>query len=64
MTNVRIRPEGRFWVAVIDGCEDDRLRFPSMDAAVDWAFRETMRQRPLTISLEQAPKDELVLCER
>jgi hypothetical protein len=62
MSDVRIRQEGSFWVVVVDGDYDDRERFPTMEAAVEWSFKRAMAERPVTVALDRAKDDELVLC--
>ena len=62
MCDVRIRQEGSFWVVVVDGDHDERERFPTMEAAVEWSFKRAMAERPVTVALDRAKDDALLLC--
>lgn len=64
MSDVRIRQEGSFWVVVINGEDEERERFPTMEAAVQWSFKRAMDERPVTVALDRARDDQLVLYSR
>ena len=62
VSDVRIRQEGFFWVVVINDDDEERERFPTMEAAVEWSFKRAMAERPITVALDRAKDDRLVLC--
>ncbi len=62
MCEIRIRPDGSFWVVVTDGDHDQRERFPTMELAVGSTLKRAATERPVKVMLDRAKDDQLVLC--